>query len=72
MPDHSCPKCQSGMETGFVFEQRSTDVQTRPEWGKGEPEVSWWAGVKLPSERHPVLTYRCGRCGYLESYAKAK
>ena len=42
------------------------------QWVAGEPETSWWmgGGLKLRGkEQLPVTTYRCRRCGYLESYA---
>ena len=42
-----------------------------PQWVGGEPVTSWWrAGLNLSGkEQLPVTTYRCRRCGYLESYA---
>ena len=41
-----------------------------PKWVAGVPEKSIWVGLKL-RKRHQleVSTYRCRRCGYLESYA---
>ena len=42
-----------------------------PKWVAGEPESGFWSsGLKLRGkEQLPVTTYRCRRCGYLESYA---
>jgi hypothetical protein len=41
-----------------------------PKWVEGEPERSIWTGLKLRrKEQLAVRTYRCQRCGYLESYA---
>ena len=41
-------------------------------WVEGEPQYSIWTGLKLRGkERLPVTTYRCSRCGFLESYAEA-
>ena len=41
-----------------------------PKWVEGEPERSIWTGLKLRrKEQLAVTTYRCQRCGYLESYA---
>ena len=37
----------------------------------GAPEPSIWTGTKLKGkERRPIVTYRCQRCGFLESYAR--
>jgi hypothetical protein len=39
-------------------------------WVAGAPQFSIWVGLKLRGKERPeVSTYRCGRCGYLESYA---
>jgi hypothetical protein len=67
--DPKCPKCQKPMEPGFVLDQTyGANIQSA--WVEGEPERSFWTGVKLRGrERIPVSTYRCPRCGYLESYA---
>jgi hypothetical protein len=41
-----------------------------PKWVAGEPEKSIWTGLKLSGrDQLDVSTYRCRRCGYLESYA---
>ena len=41
-----------------------------PTWIAGEARKSIWTGLKLRGkQRLQVRTYRCGRCGYLESYA---
>lgn len=40
-------------------------------WVEGAPKASFWSGVKLGGRaQHPIQTWRCGRCGFLESYAK--
>lgn len=42
-------------------------------WVPGPPEKSFWRGTKLPDEELiPIGTFRCGSCGYLESYARAE
>jgi hypothetical protein len=41
-------------------------------WVEGAPEKSIWTGVKLRGKRRfAISTWRCERCGYLESYANA-
>lgn len=67
--DLSCPRCGGAMERGFIIDVTCGGVAP-PEWAEGEPEVSFWTGVKLKGRvRHPVRTYRYEGCGYLESYA---
>ncbi|MDQ3010272.1 MAG: PF20097 family protein [Acidobacteriota bacterium] len=66
-----CPKCKSGMEEGFVLDQTHGGA-TVSHWVEGEPENSIWTGVKTKDrENLAVKTFRCDRCGYLESYAPA-
>jgi hypothetical protein len=64
-----CPKCEATMERGFVLDlAHGAFVQSS--WIEGEPERSRWTGLKLKGHnRIPVTTFRCPRCGYLESYA---
>jgi hypothetical protein len=65
-----CPRCGGSMEPGYMIDvgYGSTAV---PKWAAGEPEKSFWAGgLKLRGkDKLEVSTYRCRRCGYLESYA---
>ena len=36
----------------------------------GAPKVSRWFGLKVrKKDLVPISAWRCGRCGYLESYA---
>jgi hypothetical protein len=60
------------MEEGFVIDQ-THGGKVQSEWAEGEPVSSfWYGGLKLKGrERHPIITFRCERCGYLESYAPA-
>lgn len=65
----NCPKCAGTMERGFVVDQGYGTV-TVGDWVAGEPVKSLWTGVKLRGKtRLKVATWRCRRCGYLESYA---
>jgi hypothetical protein len=58
------------MEPGFLVDHSYATVEA-PEWVEGPVEASVWTGVKLRGrERRRVETYRCVRCGYLESYAR--
>ena len=41
-------------------------------WLEGAPEKSIWVGLKLGRKKPvEIKTYRCSRCGFLESYAPA-
>jgi hypothetical protein len=66
-----CPKCQTEMETGFVIDKGSPRGSvSAPEWADGAPEQSFWFGLSLKGhDRHAVVTYRCPKCAFLESYA---
>lgn len=40
-------------------------------WVEGPPEKSFWTGTKVPAEKRiPIGTFRCPKCGFLESYAR--
>ena len=65
----SCAKCGGRMEQGFVPEAKgqSREIST---WVEGVPETSLWTGIKTGGRKNLAIeTWRCGRCGYLESYA---
>ena len=65
----NCPKCAGTMERGFTLDQ-GYGAYTLSEWVEGEPVKSLWTGIKLKGRtRHKIRTWRCRRCGYLESYA---
>ncbi len=65
-----CPKCGGATVEGFVIDHGdygSTSVST---WQGGAPRKSFWAGLKTDEkEQVAVQTWRCPRCGFLESYA---
>lgn len=64
-----CQKCDARMEPGYVLDQAYGGM-AQSAWVEGAPERSFWTGLKLKGrQRLPVTTYRCSRCGYLESYA---
>jgi hypothetical protein len=57
------------MERGFVVDQ-SYGAFAVAEWVAGEPEKSAWTGLKIRGKaRLKIRTWRCRRCGFLESYA---
>jgi predicted nucleic-acid-binding Zn-ribbon protein len=70
MKPRNCPKCSKAMEEGFIVDHTHGGF-TQAQWVEGEPRPSFWTGLKLGgTPRHPVTTYCCTKCGYLESYAR--
>ena len=65
-----CLRCGGTLERGFVADKAHYSVPELQKWVEGAPEHSFWSGIKLKNrEVIPVMTYRCERCGFLESYA---
>lgn len=70
MADTRCPKCNSLMNEGFVLDYRHNS-RVQQSWVEGLPERYFWGSLKLRGRhRLPVVSNRCSRCGYLESYAR--
>jgi hypothetical protein len=65
----TCPQCQSNMSDGFIIDIGYGGANVSS-WQEGEPRKSRWLGVR-PGDSPPVeiTTWRCDRCGFLESYA---
>ena len=64
-----CPKCAGAMLQGFVADQ-THGTSAVPNWVEGEPRKSPWRGLQLSGKpRSEISTWRCRRCGFLESYA---
>jgi hypothetical protein len=59
------------MEEGFVLDKSYGHGWAEiTEWMQGAPEKSFWTGVKMKQRaRRPVTTWRCTKCGFLESFA---
>ena len=65
----TCPRCSGQMEPGYIVDE-GYGTRTVAKWVAGEPERSMWTGLKMRGkEKLDVASYRCRRCGYLESYA---
>lgn len=66
----TCPKCQASMSEGFVIDQ-TPGGRAVSAWLEGAPQKSKWFGVRLGGKKPiEIATWRCGSCGFLESYAK--
>lgn len=69
----ACLRCGGPMESGFVADKAHYSMPETQKWVEGAPEHSFWSGLKMKGrEIIPVTTYRCERCGFLESYATAQ
>ena len=65
-----CLRCKSTMENGFILDRGHANAKQEQEWVEGEVVKSFWRGVTTSDrEIFKVQTFRCTRCGYLESYA---
>ena len=67
-----CVKCDGRMTEGHLLDAHYGEGaagQTR--WQPGAILRRWWGGIKVDKEAaRDVMSYRCERCGYLESYAR--
>ena len=65
----ACGKCGGTMTVGVIVDQTSR-AAFPDRWQKGEPSVSKWWGLRQDKKAQlDVETWRCTRCGFLESYA---
>lgn len=59
------------MEEGFLLDRAHANMPSPQEWVGGPPEPSFWRGLKLQGkEKLRIATYRCPKCGLLQSYAQ--
>ena len=67
----TCPHCKTTMEPGFVADRGHGDSLSEQKWVEGTAEKSFWRGLKTKGrDAYAVTTFRCDRCGCLESYAR--
>ena len=66
---HDCPKCSGAMTEGFILDNTYGEKRVAG-WMSGKPVRSFWTGLKTGKQKPiDIATWRCGRCGFLESYA---
>jgi hypothetical protein len=59
------------MSEGFVLDVNQHGARSVATWVQGAPEKSRWLGVKVGNRpKLEIQTWRCCRCGFLESYAR--
>ena len=57
------------MEPGYIVDE-GHGSRSVAKWIAGVAERSIWTGLKTRGKHKlEITTYRCRRCGYLESYA---
>jgi hypothetical protein len=57
------------MTEGFILDEDNGWRKTS-KWIAGAPQKSLFLGIKLRSKQKiPIQSWRCTRCGFLESYA---
>ncbi|MEO6114457.1 MAG: hypothetical protein ABIP07_08440 [Sphingomicrobium sp.] len=69
----TCPKCAGSMAEGVILDHGDYGAVSISTYQADEPRKSFWTGLKQSNEDQvAITTLRCGRCGYLESYAKGE
>jgi DNA-directed RNA polymerase subunit RPC12/RpoP len=64
-----CSKCGGKMLKGFIFDRGHYEHKEQQVWVEGEPERSFWSGVKTKDRNtYSVDAYRCSDCGRLDFY----
>lgn len=71
MPEPTeCLRCRGRMERGLILDRGESNMAYPQKWIEGAPERRWWGGIKTSGRKsYPVQTFRCERCGWLDSYA---
>lgn len=70
MAQMDCLRCKTTMESGFILDRGHANSSQEQEWVEGDVVKTFWRGIHTKGrDAYKVVTYRCPRCGYLESYA---
>ena len=56
------------MEEGFVLDHGHGIKKYAGSWVAGKPEEGLFGARVLGKEKHPIRTFCCQKCGYLEGY----
>jgi hypothetical protein len=65
-----CPKCDGKMQEGFIVDSAANGFLVSS-WHPEKPQDSFWYATKVDRKKlRAIETFRCEKCGYLESYAK--
>jgi hypothetical protein len=63
------------MEQGYTIDRGHANAQQVGKWARGEPKPVKFLGISYTQsvkdrDLLPIVTWRCPRCGLLESYAR--
>lgn len=65
----TCLICETPMQPGFVLD-RGGNAHHVAEWIQGEPEKSFWLGLKTKGRQAlPITALRCPTCGRVDLFA---
>lgn len=64
-----CPRCDSRMTEGYLIDTGQSSMIAALSWHPGEPNKRWWGYKTDKSKKREITSFRCDRCGLLESYA---
>lgn len=65
----TCRECGGRMARGYVLDyDTSKGMSTVSRWFKGAPVKRWYGLQVKRKEALEVVSYRCDRCGLLQSY----
>ena len=67
--DSKCSKCSGEMQEGLVVDLNYAGV-LQSMWVEDQAVVSVGSGTLDGKKKIKTTTYRCSRCGFLDSYAK--
>jgi hypothetical protein len=63
----SCMRCKGELVEGFVVDNSHLN-QYVSNWAEGPPNRTWLGSLK--NEMRTIRTFRCVKCGFLESFAQ--
>ena len=69
MTPPKCLPCDTELEEGFIPDFRHVLLCVQPRWVPSLPVKHWFYELKLPERQILVRTFRCPKCGRLESFA---
>jgi hypothetical protein len=59
------------MQQGFIVDRSENARRLVSTWVEGSPQKAFWTGLSFKGRKTiDVQTFRCDKCGFLESYAK--
>lgn len=67
-----CSKCKGKMKKGLVIDRSHLGSNSKPVWAKGlKRSISSLGALATVGKPENVVTFRCEKCGYLESYIES-